>query len=269
MEGSLAERRVEFVAEPLPQSDRNRAKDTSERVGVIGLGYVGLPVAMALADKYQDVTGFDLNPRRVSTLREASDWTNEVSELSLLTTDLNLTARIADLTGCTAFVVAVPTPVSAGNIPDFDPLVQACRSLAPLMNRGSLVVFESTVHPGATEEICAPILEEYSGLVLGVDFDVAYSPERISPGDHQRGLTEITKIVSAQSPTALDRVAAIYEKIVPAGVHRTPSIKVAEAAKVFENTQRDVNIALMNKFSLICEKLGIRTHDVISATATK
>lgn len=265
MEGSLAERRIDYVVEPL----RFDVKSCAETVGVLGLGYVGLPVALALAEKYETVHGFDVNSRRIAALRAAHDWTDEVPDHTLLDSSLNLTCMIEDLVDCSMYVVAVPTPINAENQPDFEPLISACKVIGPLLRKGTIVVFESTVHPGATEEICGPELEARSGLTAGTDFHLAYSPERISPGDHQHGLKSVTKIISAQSPAAMERVAEVYEAIVPAGVHRAPSIKVAEAAKVFENTQRDVNIALMNELSQICEKLGIRTTDVVNATATK
>ena len=253
MEGTLAERHVGFEAEPLQFA----VKSLAESVGVLGLGYVGLPIALALAEKYETVHGFDIDSRRIAALKSAHDWTHEVTRDTLLGSDLNLTCMIEDLVNCSIYVVAVPTPINAENQPDFEPLVSACRVIGPLLRKGTIVVFESTVHPGATEEICGPELEARSGFTAGVDFHLAYSPERISPGDHQHGLRSVTKIISAQSAAALERIANLYKSVVPAGVHRAPSIKVAEAAKVFENTQRDVNIALMNELSQICEKLGI------------
>lgn len=265
MEGSLAESHVQFLAEPAPVP----AKDQSEKIGVVGLGYVGLPVSIALAERYETVIGFDLNRDRITSLRLASDWTNEVTTKSLLTTELVLTDKIEDLGHCSIIIVAVPTPINRGKRPDFEPLLNSCRLIGPSLKRDTIVVFESTVYPGATEDICGPELEKYSGLRSGVDFHLAYSPERISPGEKQRGFKASTKIVSAQSHYARDRVGRIYQSVVDAGVHYAPSIKVAEAAKVFENTQRDVNVALMNELSEICEALGIHTSDVVAATATK
>lgn len=251
------------VATPTP------LKSKHERIGIIGLGYVGLPVAVALAEEFEVVVGFDSNSARVEALQMASDWTNEVESETLLHTSLKITDDPLELSRCSIYIVAVPTPVDDSNRPDFTPLKTTCRVLAPNLRRGDVVVFESTVYPGATEEICGPELQKHSGLVSGTDFHLAYSPERISPGDQDHQLDKVIKIVAADSPRVLDRVAQIYEDIIPAGVHRAPSIRVAEAAKVFENTQRDVNIALMNEFALICDKLDIRTRDVISATATK
>lgn len=265
MDGSLAESHARFVPETLTSS----TKDRGERIGVVGLGYVGLPVSVALAEAYETVIGFDTNPERISALRSARDWTHEISVDQLSHSDLKLTSTVDDLAVCSIIVVAVPTPITDDHRPDFGPLISACRSVGPVMRKGTVVVFESTVHPGATEDICGPELEVASGLKSGVDFHLAYSPERISPGDKQRGFKAATKIVAAQSLFARERVATVYEKVVEAGVFRAPSIKVAEAAKVFENTQRDVNIALMNELSEVCEGLGIRTADVIEATATK
>ncbi len=265
MDGSLAEAQAQFVVDP----NSSLSKCHNERIGVIGLGYVGLPVSIALAEAYEEVIGFDINPERIQALKVAEDWTGEVDETALFMSTLRLTSVSSDLAGCTVYVVAVPTPVDASHQPDLAPLKAACRSLAPLLGPGDLVVFESTVYPGATEEVCGPELEQYSGLAAGKDFYLAYSPERITPGDNHHKLKDVPKIVSADTPSALERIAKVYERIVPAGVYRAPSIKVAEAAKVFENTQRDVNIALMNEFSQICSNLGIRTRDVVHATGTK
>ena len=265
MDGSFAAAHANCQKEPLDSLQ----KLTTERIGVVGLGYVGLPVSVALAEAYESVTGFDIDERRVHALRHSHDWTNEVEEGKLLASDLAVTFDPSDLTACTFYIVAVPTPVDDNNIPDLSPLKATCGLLAPLLKKNDVVVFESTVYPGATEEVCAPELEKHSTLKAGYDFQVAYSPERISPGDKLHGLKDVPKIVSASDRITLERIARVYEQIVDAGVHRAASIKVAEAAKVFENTQRDVNIALMNEFSLICDRLGIRSRDVVRATGTK
>ncbi|ANN68273.1 nucleotide sugar dehydrogenase [Bordetella bronchialis] len=239
-----------------------------KRIAVCGLGYVGLPVAVALAKRF-DVIGFDVDKRRIARLREGDDWTGEIERHVLLDSGLKLTDDVRDLHGCDFFVVAVPTPVDEKNNPDFSLLVRACQSIGPVLRPGCIVVFESTVHPGATEEICGPELEKASGLRCGVDFKLGYSPERINPGDRDHPLEKIVKIVSGQDDEALEIIAGVYEKIIEAGVHRASSIKVAEAAKVLENTQRDINIALMNEMSKICDLVGIRTSEVLAAAGTK
>jgi UDP-N-acetyl-D-galactosamine dehydrogenase len=241
----------------------------AEKIAVIGLGYVGFPVAIALARKFSGVTGFDTNPLRLAALREGHDWTNEVSPGDIAAAPLRLSGEAADLKGSTFFIVTVPTPIDQARRPDFGPLRAACATIAPRLAPGSVVVFESTVYPGATEDICGQLLEEGSGLTRGRDFFLGYSPERINPGDAAHPLEKITKIVSAESPESLARVKAVYGSIIDAGLYEAPSIKVAEAAKVIENTQRDVNIALMNELALICDRLGIRTADVLAAAGTK
>ncbi|ARP85678.1 nucleotide sugar dehydrogenase [Bordetella genomosp. 9] len=233
-----------------------------------GLGYVGLPVAVALARRF-DVIGFDVDKRRIARLKEGDDWTGEIERHVLLDSSLRLTSEVTELEGCDFFVVAVPTPVDEKNNPDFSLLVRACQLIGPVLRPGNIVVFESTVHPGATEEICGPELEKASGLRCGVDFKLGYSPERINPGDREHPLEKIVKIVSGQDAESLEIIAGVYEKIIEAGVHRASSIKVAEAAKVLENTQRDINIALMNEMSKICDLIGIRTSEVLAAAGTK
>ncbi|ARP83219.1 UDP-N-acetyl-D-galactosamine dehydrogenase [Bordetella genomosp. 8] len=233
-----------------------------------GLGYVGLPVAVAFARRF-DVIGFDVDKRRIARLKEADDWTGEIERHVLLDSTLRFTDDVTDLQGCDFFVVAVPTPVDEKCNPDFSLLVRACQSIGPVLRPGCIVVFESTVHPGATEEICGPELEKASGLRCGIDFKLGYSPERINPGDREHPLEKIVKIVSGQDADTLETVAGVYEKIIEAGVHRASSIKVAEAAKVLENTQRDINIALMNEMSKICDLVGIRTSEVLAAAGTK
>ena len=239
-----------------------------KRIAVCGLGYVGLPVAVAFSKRF-DVIGFDVDKRRIARLKEGDDWTGEIEREALLASPMVFTDQVAELDGCDFFVIAVPTPVDEKNNPDFSLLVKACRSIGPVLRQGCIVVFESTVHPGATEEICGPELEKVSGLRCGIDFKLGYSPERINPGDREHPLEKIVKIVSGQDEESLETIAGVYEKIIDAGVHRASSIKVAEAAKVLENTQRDINIALMNEMSKICDLIGIRTSEVLNAAGTK
>ncbi len=240
-----------------------------ERIAVIGLGYVGLPVALAFARNYPETLGYDLNPRRIAALQEGRDTTGEVTETELQGTPLAFTSREADLAGYTLFVVTVPTPLDLNRQPDLGPLRQACETIGPVLSRGALVVFESTVYPGVTEEVCGPLLAKHSGLEPGRDFKLGYSPERINPGDREHTLARIVKVVAGQDEEALERMALAYGTIVTAGLHRAPDIKTAEAAKVIENTQRDLNIALMNELALIFDRLGIRTQDVLLAAGTK
>jgi UDP-N-acetyl-D-galactosamine dehydrogenase len=241
---------------------------SEEKIAVIGLGYVGLPVALAFARKFPTV-GFDINTRRVDMLSRGRDDTGEVSEEELRSSRLRLTTSIDDLRGVTFFIVAVPTPIDSNYRPDLRPLVSASETVGKVLEKGAVVVYESTVYPGVTEEVCAPVLERVSKLKAGDDFKLGYSPERINPGDREHTFERITKVVSGQDGPTLDRVASAYGAVVTAGVHRAASIKVAEAAKVIENTQRDLNIALMNELALIFDRLGIRTKDVLEAAATK
>ena len=241
----------------------------NERIAVVGLGYVGLPVALAFARKFPGTVGFDIHQEKVAELARGYDRNREQPEEILKATSLRMTSDPANLAGCTFYVVAVPTPVDGNNVPDLTPVERASETVGRALGPGAIVVFESTVYPGVTEEVCGPILERVSGLKRGVDFKLGYSPERINPGDHQHTLERITKVVSGEDGPTLDRVAAAYGAIVDAGVHRAQSIKVAEAAKVIENTQRDLNIALMNELSIIFDRLGIRTADVLAAAATK
>jgi len=239
-----------------------------EKVAVVGLGYVGLPVALAFARKV-DTIGFDIDAEKIAELARGHDRNREVSEEVLKSTKLKVTSKTDDLRSATFFVVAVPTPVDGNNVPDLTPLERASETVGKVLKKGDVVVFESTVYPGVTEEVCGPILAKVSGLAAGVDFKLGYSPERINPGDTEHTLERITKVVSGQDADTLERVATMYSAIVEAGVHRAPSIKVAEAAKVIENTQRDLNIALMNELAIIFDRLGIRTSDVLAAAGTK
>lgn len=229
---------------------------------------MGLPVAVAFA-RHFDVTAFDVDSRRIEHLRAGNDWTGEVNREQLLTSRMRLTDKIENLADCNFFVVAVPTPVDQNRSPDFSLLQRACQLIGPILKPGSIVVFESTVHPGATEDICGPELEKSSGLRCGIDFRLGYSPERINPGDKEHPLEKIVKIVAGQDEESLAEISSVYEKIIDAGVFRASSIKVAEAAKVLENTQRDINIALMNEMSKICDLIGIRTSEVLQAAGTK
>jgi UDP-N-acetyl-D-glucosamine/UDP-N-acetyl-D-galactosamine dehydrogenase len=239
------------------------------RIAVVGLGYVGLPVAVAFAETYPGVLGFDVDARKVTALREGRDPNGETDPARLAASGLRVSDDPADLAAADTYVVAVPTPVDADRRPDLRPLLGACASVGPHLRPGDVVVFESTVWPGLTEEICGPALEHASGLRAGVDFHLGYSPERINPGDREHTLERIVKVVSGDDDATLERVATLYERIIDAGVHRAPSIAVAEAAKVIENTQRDLNIALMNELAIIFERLGIRTADVLAAAGTK
>jgi UDP-N-acetyl-D-galactosamine dehydrogenase len=249
---------------------RPRREDVmSERIGVIGLGYVGLPVALGFARKFPGTVGFDINVEKVKELRTGFDRTGEVPAEVLKASGLEMTWELESLEKCTFFVVAVPTPVDQDNRPDLTPVVKASETVGKALKKGDVVVFESTVYPGVTEDICGPILEKVSGLKQGVDFKLGYSPERINPGDKLHTLERIVKVVSGEDGPTLDRVAATYGAIIEAGVFRAASIKVAEAAKVIENTQRDLNIALMNELALIFDRMGIRTRDVLAAAGTK
>ena len=241
----------------------------TEKISVIGLGYVGLPLAAHLAHHFHSVVGFDISSRRIAELQNGQDRTGEVEASFLEASRLKVSSSTADLVDSSIFIVTVPTPITTSHQPDLSPLRAACRTIAPHLTRGCVVVFESTVYPGVTEDICGPLLAELSGLRLGVDFTLGYSPERINPGDKRNTLENVTKVVAAQDDATLNRLVSLYERVVTAGVHRCSSIKVAEGAKVLENTQRDVNIALMNEVSIICDRVGIRSKDVIETAATK
>lgn len=238
------------------------------KISVVGLGYVGLPVAVAFGRKAETI-GFDINEGRLAELRDGHDRTNEVADEDLRAAKIVFTSDIQTLARADFHIVAVPTPVDEAHQPDLTPVVRASETVAKAIKSGDIVVYESTVYPGVTEDVCVPILERISGLVCGKDFTVGYSPERINPGDKEHTFTKILKVVSGQDEATLNVVAAVYESVVTAGVHRAASIKVAEAAKVIENTQRDLNIALMNELSLIFDRMGIDTNDVLEAAGTK
>jgi len=238
------------------------------KISVIGLGYVGLPVAVAFGEQHH-VVGFDVHAERVKELTAGHDRTREVSAEALGAADVLFTSEPEHLRTADFHIVAVPTPIDDAKQPDLGPLRAASRAVGSQLKKGDIVVFESTVYPGATEEECVPELERASGLTCGVDFRVGYSPERINPGDREHRFRDITKVVSAQDDATLQIVAGVYESVVTAGVHRAPSIKVAEAAKVIENTQRDLNIALMNELALIFDRMNIDTRDVLAAASSK
>ncbi len=238
------------------------------RISVIGLGYVGLPIALEFARKV-GVVGFDIKPDRVEMMKKGKDPSNELPKESFDGCDILFTANPEDLKMASFHIVAVPTPIDKRNLPDLTPLLAATRTVGKILKKGDYVVYESTVYPGATEEDCLPILEELSGLKCGVDFKIGFSPERINPGDKEHTLKSIIKVVSGCDAEALDVIARVYEMVVEAGVHRASSIKVAEAAKIIENTQRDVNIALINELSIIFNRMGINTYEVLEAAGTK
>jgi UDP-N-acetyl-D-galactosamine dehydrogenase len=231
-------------------------------VSVIGLGYVGLPVAVAFGKQCKTI-GFDINPVRIQELKAGYDRTAEVSSEGLLSSNILFTDNICELSQADFHIVAVPTPVDDANQPDLTPMFKASETVGKALKRGDIVVYESTVYPGVTEDECVPVLERLSGLICGKDFFVGYSPERINPGDKEHTFTKIKKVVSGQDAKTLEIVAQVYESVVTAGVHRAPSIKAAEAAKVIENTQRDLNIALMNELAIIFDHMGIDTHDFL------
>ncbi|GAB3910425.1 nucleotide sugar dehydrogenase [Larkinella knui] len=243
-------------------------KQKQGQIAVIGLGYVGLPIALEFARQFK-VIGFDINSERIAMMRRGEDPSHEIAPEEFEGRDIAFTNDPEVLRQATFFVVAVPTPVDDYKVPDLKPLQRASETVGNVLKPGDYVVYESTVYPGCTEEDCLPILEQHSGLKLGVDFKIGYSPERINPGDKERTLTTILKIVSGSDAEALDEIAAVYESIIRAGVYKAPTIKVAEAAKVIENTQRDLNISLMNELSIIFDKMDIDTQEVIKAAGTK
>jgi UDP-N-acetyl-D-galactosamine dehydrogenase len=240
----------------------------NRKISVVGLGYVGLPVAVEFA-KNQQVIGFDINSIRIEELKQGIERTNEVDAEDLKKANILYTCNAEDLKKADFHIIAVPTPVNKAKQPDLRPVIKASRTVGKQLKKGDIVVYESTVYPGATEEDCIPVLEQESGLIWGIDFNVGYSPERINPGDRVHTFKTITKVVSGDTPETLETVAGVYESVVTAGVHRAATIKVAEAAKVIENTQRDLNISLMNELALIFNKMNIDTRDVLAAASTK
>jgi nucleotide sugar dehydrogenase len=238
------------------------------KLALIGLGYVGLPIALEFAKKIS-VIGFDINENRLAKMRQGIDPCGELDTSAFENVDIEFTSSIEKLKEASFFIVAVPTPIDKHNQPDLAPLLGASRTVAKALKKGDYVVYESTVYPGCTEEDCLPILEESSGLKSGIDFKYGYSPERINPGEKVHTLPNTIKIVSGCDAEALDTIAKVYELVVRPGVHRAPNVKVAEAAKIIENTQRDVNIALMNELSIIFSRIGINTYDVLEAAGTK
>jgi UDP-N-acetyl-D-galactosamine dehydrogenase len=244
-------------------------KVDSARIAIIGLGYVGLPLAVEFGKKY-DTVGFDIRAARVDELRAGRDNTLEVEPAELAEAHrLSFSAELEAIRGCTVYIVTVPTPIDAFKRPDLTPLIKASESLGKVLKRGDVVVYESTVYPGCTEEVCIPILERVSGLVFNQDFFAGYSPERINPGDKQHRVTSILKVTSGSTPETADFVDALYSSVITAGTHKASSIKVAEAAKVIENTQRDLNIALVNDLAILFNKLDIDTLEVLQAAGTK
>lgn len=244
---------------------------TNSNIAVIGLGYVGLPLAHAFSEKYK-VVGFDINTSRIDELNNAYDRTLELHETQMkeaLKNGMSFSTDLSDIAKCNVYIVTVPTPIDSSNRPDLTPLIKSSESVGKVLKKDDIVIYESTVYPGVTEEVCVPILEEVSGLVFNKDFFAGYSPERINPGDKEHTVTKILKVTAGSTPQIAKKVDALYASIITAGTYLASSIKVAEASKVIENTQRDVNIALINELALIFDTMGIDTNDVIEAAATK
>ena len=239
-----------------------------KKICVVGLGYVGLPIALEFARKYA-VIGFDINTTRVEMMNNHTDPSKELEKKDFEDCDIKFTHNLKDIKAANFYVVAVPTPIDEYRRPDLKPLLAACKTVGKVLKKGDYVVFESTVYPGCTEDDCVPVLEQESGLKFPRDFKVGYSPERINPGDKEHTLTKILKVVSGCDKGAARVIANVYSSIISAGIHKASSIKVAEAAKIIENTQRDVNIALMNELSIIFNKIGINTYEVLEAAGTK
>ena len=242
--------------------------DKEKKLAVIGLGYVGLPIALEFAE-HLSVIGFDISEERINMMKHGIDPSNELSASSFKGKDIEFTSNIEDLKEASFYIVAVPTPVDDHKVPDLTPVLSASKTVGSVISKGDYVVFESTVYPGCTEEDCQPVIEKISGLRVGLDFKIGYSPERINPGDKNHTLSSIVKVASGCDKVAAEEIAKTYELVIKAGVHRASCIKVAEAAKIIENTQRDVNIALMNEFSIIFDKIGINTYEVLEAAGTK
>ncbi|HSY62501.1 MAG TPA: nucleotide sugar dehydrogenase [Cytophaga sp.] len=242
--------------------------EKKQSLAVIGLGYVGLPIALAFAKKIK-VIGFDINSGRIELMKKEIDPSGELDKTDFQNSEIIFTNDLTVLKEASFYIVTVPTPIDTFNHPDLTPLLSATKTIGKVLKKGDYVVYESTVYPGCTEEECVPLLEELSGLTFGRDFKVGYSPERINPGDKEHTLSKIVKVVAGCDQESLDAIATVYELVVDAGIHKASSIKVAEAAKIIENTQRDVNIALMNELSIICDKLHINTYEVLEAARTK
>lgn len=241
------------------------------KIAIIGLGYVGMPLAAAFASKFE-VVGFDLNTTRINELKSGFDRTLELDEAQMkkvIANGMKFSTELADIANSNFYIVTVPTPIDEHKNPDLSPLKSASASIAKVLKKGDIVVFESTVYPGASEEVCVPILESGSGLRFGADFEIGYSPERINPGDKEHTVTKIKKIISASSPNALEIVKQVYSSVIEAGIFAASSVKVAEAAKVIENTQRDINIAFVNELKMIFDRMGIDTNEVLKAASTK
>ena len=239
------------------------------KVGIVGLGYVGLPLTLALGRAFEGTVGFDVSVGKVNALLAGKDPTDEGLEAEIQESTVDFTTDATKLSQCDVVIVAVPTPIDENRQPDLTPMISASKTVASNLKRGAIIVFESTVYPGVTEEICGPVIEEVSGLKRGTDFFLGYSPERINPGDKEHTLERIVKIVAGETPAITDKLEKVYGAVVKAGIHKASSIRVAEAAKVIENTQRDLNIALMNELSIIFDRMGIRTKDVLEAAGTK
>jgi len=255
---------------PVPAAQRDWHGDHGDlRIAVIGLGYVGLPVAVAFAEAFPGTVGIDIAPGKVADVNAGRDPTGEVGDARLAASGLRASTDVRDAAAANFYVIAVPTDVDRDKRPDLGPVREATEAVASVLGTGDVVVYESTVWPGLTEEVCGPLLARGSGLAVGRDVFLGYSPERINPGDREHTLERIVKVVAGQDGPTLERVAGAYERIITAGLHRAPSIRVAEAAKVIENTQRDLNIALINELALIFDRLGLRTTDVLAAAATK
>jgi len=246
----------------------NQVSSGQKSICVIGLGYVGLPIALEFARKFR-VVGFDINQERIALMQQNIDPSKEIETSEFVGKNIVFTSNADDIKACGVYIVAVPTPINESNEPELKPLISASTAVGKAISKGDYVIYESTTYPGCTEEDCVPVIEQHSGLKMGSDFKVGYSPERINPGDKERTLTKILKIVSGSDEEALQNVSKLYASIITAGVYEAASIKVAEAAKIIENIQRDVNISLMNELSMIFNKIGISTHDVIDAAATK
>ena len=239
------------------------------KIGVIGLGYVGLPLASILSTKYK-VIGYDISLKRIKNLKNNIDSTLEISSINLKKLkNICFTNTLQELSSCNVYIIALPTPINSNNIPDLSKIKNASKKLSKIISKKDIIIYESTVYPGVTEEICVPILEKNSGLKFNEDFFCGYSPERINPGDPEHTLSKITKVVSADNDETLDMLVQLYGEVVTAGIHRAPSVRVAEAAKVIENTQRDLNIALVNELAVLFDRLNLNTHDVLEAAGSK